>query len=362
MPCGVTPKPGRRSAGVRSSWELLSTGHYFRGRAPRRIASCASSRLDCEACLPNNSFADADVKAACERKPRALTGTKSASRCSGSMQTPTLAFVGAGPTTIYTLNALLKHAPQCSFAITVFEQQPVAGRGSPYRPGWNDPAMLSNIAGVEIPPLAETLVGWLERQPQSRLIGMGIDPHDINDRAFYPRLALGEYLKDQFQALIERAERSGIQVDVRTRCRVVDAEAEPERRPRGNPAYRDKASEARFDHLVLATGHQWPEDPEVRPGYFLSPWPAARLAGIPASSVGVRGSSLSAIDAAVAVALAHGRFSEEGDWLTYVPRPGAEAPAPHDAVAERPSPRGGFLPSDTLMSRWPFLPRALLNT
>jgi hypothetical protein len=52
--------------------------------------------------------------------------------------------------------------------------------------GWNDPAMLSNIASLEIPPLVETLVEWLQRQLEGRLIELGINPHKINDRVFYP--------------------------------------------------------------------------------------------------------------------------------------------------------------------------------
>ncbi len=237
---------------------------------------------------------------------------------------PSIAFVGAGPTTIYTLHALLKQAPP-PFALTIFEQQSVAGRGTPYRPGWNDPAMLSNIASLEIPPLEDTLVAWLQRQPESRLIALGINPHTINDRVFYPRLALGEFFKAQFQALIERAQAGGIVVDVRTRCRVIDAVSRPDGVMLCIQPHHGQAGEARFDHLVLATGHQWPEHPQVRPGYFLSPWPASALAAIAPGKIGIRGSSLTAIDAAVALAVSHGEFAEQGDRLRYTPAHGAEA-------------------------------------
>src|ERR1700733_9224748 len=115
-----------------------------------------------------------------------------------------VAFVGAGPTAIYTLHALLERA-DAPFALTVFEAQAVAGRGTPYRPGWNDPAMLSNIASIELPPLEETLLDWLKRQPVDHLRTFGIDPREIDDRAFYPRLALGEYFREQFEAILDRA-------------------------------------------------------------------------------------------------------------------------------------------------------------
>jgi len=97
--------------------------------------------------------------------------------------TASIAFVGAGPTTLYTLKAFVEQAA-CPARITIFEQQTRAGLGTTYRPGWNDPAMLSNIASVEIPPLCETLLSWLNRQSRRRLIGLGIDPRDVDDRAF----------------------------------------------------------------------------------------------------------------------------------------------------------------------------------
>jgi len=239
--------------------------------------------------------------------------------------TSSIAFVGAGPTTIYTLHALLNQTTR-PFELTIYEEQPTAGRGTPYRPGWNDPAMLSNIASIEIPPLEQTLIEWLEAQAPSRLVALGIDPSEIGERTFYPRLALGEFFYDQFQALLERARAQGVTVDVRTRCRVVDAVSEPDAMLLTIRSRSGETSERRFDHVVLATGHQWPEDPQVRPGYFLSPWPATALAAIPPCKVGIRGTSLSAIDAGVALAVTHGEFVEDAEGgLTYQPAPDSDA-------------------------------------
>lgn len=236
-----------------------------------------------------------------------------------------IAFVGAGPTTIYTLCAFLNEV-RAPATITIFEEQPRAGLGTPYRPGWNDPAMLSNIASIEIPPIEETLIAWLERQPRTRLVRLGIDPDEIDEHAFYPRLALGEYFLDQFNALIARARGRDVTVEIAARCRVVDIipDADGLRLAiapnSGAPFVRS------FDRVVLATGHQWPEEPEARPGYFLSPWPATALQRIPATRIGIRGSSLTAIDAAVALAVAHGSFIEtEGATVDYRINPGAEA-------------------------------------
>lgn len=83
--------------------------------------------------------------------------------------------------------------------------------------------MLSNIASVEIPPLEEPLVGWLGRQSDERLVELHIRREQIDDRAFYPRVLLGEYFYDQLQAMLERATRSGVVVNVgRSRTVVAD--------------------------------------------------------------------------------------------------------------------------------------------
>lgn len=237
---------------------------------------------------------------------------------------PTIAFVGAGPTTIYTLCAFL-NATDCAAQITIFEGQPRAGLGTPYRPGWNDPAMLSNIASIEIPEIEETLIAWLGRQPRARLVRLGIDPDAIDEHTFYPRLTLGEYFLDQFTTLITRAREAGVEVEIATSSRVTDIAAESA----GLRLFVEPASGAAYDRLfdkvVLATGHQWPEEPEVRPGYFLSPWPAIALQRIPATDVGIRGSSLTAIDAVVAIATAHGVFVEsDGACVEYRINPGSE--------------------------------------
>ncbi|RZJ93546.1 MAG: FAD-dependent oxidoreductase, partial [Brevundimonas sp.] len=251
-----------------------------------------------------------------------------------------IAFVGAGPTTLYALNALLAR-PVGGARITVFEAHAEAGVGSPYRPGWNDPAMLSNIASAEIPPLTETLLGWLQGRSATELQTMGVDIAEVDDRAFVPRLVLGRYFESQFRLLLDKARAVGVSIDVRTGCRVVDAANSPDgieltiaESPHG------AVSKAMFDHVVLAMGHQWPSRQEARPGYFLSPWPAKALAALEPTRIGIRGSSLTAIDAAVALSGSHGAFNRKDGLLRYEPRPGTE----------------GF--SITMMSRKGLLPEA----
>lgn len=234
-----------------------------------------------------------------------------------------VAIIGSGPTGIYTLKGLV--AGSVPLDITIFESEAEPGRGTPYHPDINDRAMLSNIASIELPEIAETLVGWLRRQAPEVLARLGIERAAIDEREFYPRVVLGEYLEAQFCALVEAGRASGHAIEIRAGHRVTDIELLRDdirllaRRADGG------AVEGRFDHVVMATGHDWPEKTETRPGYFVSPWPAPVLKTIPPCRVGILGTSLSGIDALVSVATAHGAFLLDGSGdLQYQPAPGAE--------------------------------------
>lgn len=238
--------------------------------------------------------------------------------------TPTIAFVGAGPTTLYTLSALLKRTG-CSVAVTIFEQQATAGTGMPYSPDWSDPTMLANIASVEIPPLSESLLDWLLRQPPESLQSMGVTDRDLDDRTFVPRLALGRYFNDQFDRLAALGKSRGIAIETRTLTRVVDVAYRPDGVAVTAVSATGAVYQEWFDHAVLATGHQWPSAQQKGPGYYTRPWPATSLASVPPVSVGIRGASLTAIDTAVSLACLHGQFAHGGHRLHYYPAPGSES-------------------------------------
>lgn len=214
--------------------------------------------------------------------------------------------IGSGPTGIYTLKGLA--VSKRPLSITVFERGSDAGKGMPYHPHMNDQAMLANIASVELPAVCETLVAWLRRQPDEELLRLNVVKDAIGEREFYPRIVLGEFLQDQFRQLVEIGRSNGHAIDVRTNHRVVDiALQEHDIQLTVEDGSADRQAYV-FDHVVMATGHDWPETTEVKPGYFISPWPAAILKTIEPCSVGILGTSLRAIDALVSVATARGGF------------------------------------------------------
>jgi uncharacterized NAD(P)/FAD-binding protein YdhS len=235
----------------------------------------------------------------------------------------TIALIGSGPTAIYTLRGLL--ASTVPLSITVFEKEAVAGKGMPYHPAVNDRAMLANIASIEIPPICETLVEWLCRQPDAELDRLRVQRFAIDERAFYPRVVLGEYFKAQFDRLVAEGVARGHAIEVRAGHEVTDIVLGRDdirltvSRPDEPPQY------YAFDHVVMATGHSFSDVTEVKPGYFASPWPADLLKTVPAGRVGILGTSLSAIDAMVTVATRHGSFyHDEAGLLEYQPASGSE--------------------------------------
>ena len=232
-----------------------------------------------------------------------------------------IAIIGSGPTGIYTFYSLLARGEP--LAVSVYEQGDEAGVGMPYRDDDNAKMMLANIASIEIPPLFVTYLDWLKSLSAGHLARYDVDPASLHVRQFLPRLLLGEYFRAQFIELVARARRSGFAVTVREQCQVTDLEA-TDRGVRLRTG--DGAPPELFDLAVVATGHVWPDDSTATRTYFPSPWSGLMEARIPACQVGIMGTSLSGIDAAMAVAVQHGRFNETDDeQITFTLNPESAA-------------------------------------
>ncbi|WP_061708928.1 FAD-NAD(P)-binding protein [Pseudenterobacter timonensis] len=231
-----------------------------------------------------------------------------------------IAIIGAGPTGIYTFFSLLKHAEPLS--VTVYEKGAEAGVGMPYSDEENSRMMLANIASIEIPPLFSTYIDWLRQLSDAHLARYGVARDSLHVRQFLPRILLGEYFRDQFLQLVEKARQQGFTVAVHESCQVTDLEVTPDGVRLW--AQEDLAPEI-FDLAVIATGHVWPEEESTTQAYFPSPWSGLMEASIPACRVGIMGTSLSGIDAAMAVAAQHGVFTEQPDeHIRFERRAGSE--------------------------------------
>ncbi|WHG53297.1 FAD-NAD(P)-binding protein [Escherichia coli] len=215
-------------------------------------------------------------------------------------------YCGAGPTGIYTLFSLLQQ--QTPLSISIFEQADEAGVGMPYSDEENSKMMLANIASIEIPPIYCTYLEWLQKQEDSHLQRYGVKKETLHDRQFLPRILLGEYFRDQFLRLVDQARQQKFAVAVYESCQVTDLQIT-------NAGVmlatnQDLPSET-FDLAVIATGHVWPDEEEATRTYFPSPWSGLMEAKVDACNVGIMGTSLSGLDAAMAVAIQHGSFIED---------------------------------------------------
>lgn len=223
-----------------------------------------------------------------------------------------IAIVGTGPTGIYTFKHLIEAGGVG--AITLFEKGREAGVGMPYSPETADRVMLANIASIEIPPMTQSYLHFLKTLPETVLRSYGLDRRDLDERAFTPRLLLGRYFRHEFLRLVEMAENKGIAVSVLENTEIVDVERATEL------FYCVAGSGERFgpfERVVLATGHEFEKDDDLFDGYFPNPWSGLLTVDIPAARVGIMGTSLSSIDAAMAVVTQHGQFVRRGEDLQF---------------------------------------------
>lgn len=232
-----------------------------------------------------------------------------------------IAIIGAGPTGIYTFYALLGN-PQ-PLSVTILEQAAEAGVGMPYSDEENSRMMLANIASIEIPPVFITYIAWLRTLSESHLARYGVEASSLHVRQFLPRILLGEYFRHQFLEIVAQAKRQGFEVNIHEACQVTDLEA-------SSQGVRVWAQGERIPHLfdlaVIATGHVWPDASQATRTFFPSPWSGLIDTRIPACQVGIMGTSLSGIDAAMAVVIQHGRFTEGDDeQMAFTRDKGSEA-------------------------------------
>ena len=232
-----------------------------------------------------------------------------------------IGIVGSGPMAGYTLRHLI--ANEAPLAITVFEAHETAGCGMPYRAGMNADEMYCNAFSREIPVFTRRLTTWLKDQSDIFLHGWDLTRDDIDARAFYPRVLLGEYLSADFADLCAKGRAAGHEIEVKTRHNVEDIQPDGAR-VRCTVAHDGQIVTAKFDDVVIATGHVWPAQPQIDGVNLTSPWPCANITRLAPVRLGVLGSSLSAIDVVVALALQHGEFTERDGHVAWYPAKGAD--------------------------------------
>jgi len=240
-----------------------------------------------------------------------------------------LGIIGSGPSALFLLKHLLDHRERLSplvRTISIYEKSRNMGMGMPYSPEMTDIHSMSNISSEELPELVQPFADWLRQLSPATLSELGIKP-PIDESEVYPRLALGRYLQAQYESLISLLMEGGIEVHQFPGCKISDIRREAA--TGGVTVITETGSLHRFDRVVIATGHRWPQEDEPDRGYYASPWPIHKL--MPEEGeyfnfpIGTLGASLSAFDVINSLAHRHGEFiSQENGVMRYEPHSGAE--------------------------------------
>lgn len=242
---------------------------------------------------------------------------------------PRLAFIGSGPTTIYLLKHLQKELKRLQGTlreISIFEQDDAVGMGMPYNPRTTDRYNICNISSAEMPPMNQPFADWLRAQSDVFLLDVGVDPNHISDSQTYSRIALGQYFRSQYFAIVDQLRAEGVTITEHLGCKIVDVTDDPVNAV--VTLIDSQGGSYQADRLVVATGHAWHDKDRPESGYYASPWPMHKL--LPGENqlhnctIGTLGASLSAFDVITSLAHRHGRFVGEEENLQFEPDPCAD--------------------------------------
>ncbi|MBA96786.1 MAG: hypothetical protein CMN10_04850 [Roseobacter sp.] len=244
---------------------------------------------------------------------------------SGAHRVKNIAIIGGGPTAVYTLAALI--ASKTPIGVVIFEKCSEIGSGMPYSSDTATPSMMSNIAGFEIPPVITPLRDWLADLDRKSLADMRLSAEEIDAKTYYGRLVLGRYFQAQLSQMVSRARGAGHQIELRRRTKVTDVLIKRNGISVFWASPLDKGDDL-FDEVVIATGHSWtrlPKD-EATDTNLIPLWPIKDVHAIAGDYIGVLGTSLSGIDAVVAIADLHGDFIEGKNGMRWALRAGHSLP------------------------------------
>lgn len=223
----------------------------------------------------------------------------------------TIGVVGGGPAALMFLKTVVEKLQPVK--ISIFESSNRIGCGMPYGDRGASLEHVTNISSDEMPPLEQSLADWVGTLDEETLARFSIDKNDFHEKEVAPRLLFGMYLEAQFYTYIEMARLSGFDVQVFLNTRVTGLKAKGD-----HYSVVAAGEEHIFDKIVLCTGHHWPCEHEGKvPGYFDSPYPPNKLSKKFNHTVGMRGSSLTAVDAIRTLARSNGKFVEQDSRLTF---------------------------------------------
>ncbi|WP_131537084.1 FAD/NAD(P)-binding protein [Pedobacter nototheniae] len=222
-----------------------------------------------------------------------------------------IAILGGGPSGLFMFKRLIESGNR-DYEIEIFERKNHLGMGMPYSAEGANDEHITNVSDNEIPTIFNHIAEWVKVAPEPLLKRFNIIPEKYNEYKVLPRLFFGEYLSAQFDLLIKQADERDIPVKIHLNSNVLDIIDVPNEN-KVEIIIEDQKN-AYFDVAVICIGHNWPKKNEGKiAGYFDSPYPPKKLALKLNHPVGLKGASLTAIDAVRTLARQNGNFYEGSD-------------------------------------------------
>ncbi|RYF99683.1 MAG: hypothetical protein EOO02_16440 [Chitinophagaceae bacterium] len=225
-----------------------------------------------------------------------------------------IAIIGGGPAAMFVYKNLIESGLD-NPEIHIFESQKQLGVGMPYGLSGANSEHVTNVSANEIPDLVQPMSEWIHTVAKETLTQYDIDPERFNEYRVLPRLLFGEYLFEQFEALLKIGDQKGIKTKLHLDTTIIDIIDKP-----SIPEVLIETSikkTIRFDRAIICMGHTWPLKNEGKiNGYYDSPYPPAKLARSFNHPVALKGASLTAIDAIRTIARNNGRFVIEDNKVT----------------------------------------------
>ena len=249
-----------------------------------------------------------------------------------------IAILGAGPSGMFLLKRLIESGRK-NFRVDIFERGDKLGSGMPYsRQGAGD-EHVTNVSANEIPLLVHPVAEWLNTVNADTLSRFNISAERFNDYKVLPRLLFGNYLSDQFSAIIKQGLDLGIKINIRLNSMVTDIADQPDADQ--VVVHTNKGKAYSYDRVVVCTGHHWPAGSQHdTPGYYDAPYPPHRIRQKVNHEVGILGASLTAIDAVRTLARENGEFYRDNDQQLAYRR---DSSCPNFKIVMHS--RGGMLPA-----------------
>ncbi|UQA73942.1 FAD/NAD(P)-binding protein [Sphingobacterium siyangense] len=264
-----------------------------------------------------------------------------------------VAIIGGGPSGLFMYKRLVEKNI-AGLKVSIFESRKQLGAGMPYSYEGATSEHLTNVSDHEIPALVSTIEDYVQSLSETALRSYGIDVDDFNRYKVVPRLLLGRYLSEQFMLLKRMADGKGIETQIHLGSQVSDIiDLDSQMQVKIMVGSTDTYI---VDKVIICTGHKWPTRYEGNvEHYFESPYPPSKLALKTDHAVGLRGASLTAIDAIRTLARHNGSFEalETGE-LRYQIDPGSEN---FKLLMHT---RSGLLPAIRFHQEEPFLANKLL--